>query len=139
MPGVLVQVRAQTAANRLNIRRQLNMGTDPRLRFCLSDETQPNGVRVIREYLESFTRVIEAEREVVDGVSVIVDIADYPFPQGQLGQDIEDAQFITLLEDGVETDPFGDIDVSFDGMSLTYRLTAKTDSTKQTYYRAGHR
>jgi hypothetical protein len=138
MPGPLVIVKNQVMANRLNVRRQLYMGLNPLLRFCKSDQTQTNGIAIIRQYDNAFNRVIEAEREVGDGVSVIVDIADI-FPAGQLGQDIEDAEFITLVEDGVETAPFGDIDISFDSMTLTYRITANTEGIKQTYYKAGHR
>jgi hypothetical protein len=138
MAGPMVQVKTQIAANRLNIRRQLYMGLNPLLRFCKSDQTQVGGVAIIREYDTAFNRAIEAEREIGDGVTVIVDITDV-FPAGQLAQDIEDAQFITLVEDGNETAPYSDIDAKLDRMTQTYRITARTEAVKQTYFRAGHR
>lgn len=141
----LIIIDTQTAAISLDVNRRLNMGIDCRLRFVVPDQNVVGGVRILHEYKQGFDRMSEVEREVGDGKTVIVDIADLAvvgtYPVGQLRQDITMGKSIQFYIDGVVTQLYEMNDVPDPAFNepQVYRIVCGTETLKRTYVKAGHR
>lgn len=138
MAGPLVEVDTTIRAIDLDVQRGLYMGENVTLRLCIPDENSIGGLGIIREYTEAFNRVTPAEKEIGDGVTVVVDLADI-FPQGQIAADIEAAKFLQFVIEGEEglLYEINKTPAPAQNETQVWRITCATATFKKTYFRTG--
>lgn len=139
MAGPMPVIDTLLAGVGLDVSRQLNLGDDVILRLIKPDQTQIGGIGIIRDYSNSFDRIPEAEAETGDGSSIVFDLADNQFPEGQVEGDLEDAEFVQLVVDGVGGPlyPINDAPKPAINKAQVWRITCQDVTFKQTFIKVG--